>query len=771
MTTSAPRGLARRSVLGGALGAAAVAGLPPRAQAASPAALPSVAPSSTGPAAATVPAAAAVGPLDSASLFTPTYVGAGTVFTRSVVEMPTAPNSAAIAGYLPSMPAAYQGFGVVTSTNTNHYAIPIYVVDSRDPAQPTAVFRTTVPTGSPLWSMLNGRIPCPANAVVDAIGDHSMAIYDRGTGIMRELFFCTKQVDGSWDVAWGGYYQAAADLAGLATSNYPMQLTAGSSAVVGMLSSLAQVSIAEARAGAVNHAVCFTAANALANVASWPARQQDGTDTNPNAPAQGQWFRIPPSVDLAALNLRPFTLLIARAAQRFGGFAADKNLWCHAFNCEPGYAEQLRTGQNPWAAGGDLNARYGGENPDVNDFPWHLTEWAPLDWGMPRPPAEAGTVVAGSIVPLGPARVLDTRSGLGSPAKVAAGGTATVTVLGRGGVPASGVSAVLLNVTVIEPEAGGHVTCYPAGSGEPVASNLNFVTGQSVATLVHATVGSGGAIALANNSIGATHLVADVAAYVVGGVARFPGATVPLAPARVLDTRAGVGAPQGAVRSGGQVVLTIGGRAGVPEGAAAVVLTLTATQPQTVGYLTAFPDGARWPLASTVNFTSGRSVPNLAVVPLGAGGRIRIGNGSGGNVHVVADIAGWIVGGLATEPGTFTAATPTRVLDTRTGVGATGQPVAANASVRLVLGGVGAVPAAARGVLLNVTATAVEQPGYLTVHPSGSAIPDSSTLNIVPGEATANLVLALLGADGAVLIENRSSGTCHLLADLAGWYR
>ena len=64
-------------------------------------------------------------------------------------------------------------------------------------------------------------------------------------------------------------------------------------------------------------------------------------------------------------------------------------------------------------------------------------------------PAGSEPLAGGSrFVPLGPVRVLDTRTGVGAPVgKVPAGGSIDVQIAGAGGVPASGVSAVALNVT------------------------------------------------------------------------------------------------------------------------------------------------------------------------------------------------------------------------------------------------------------------------------------------------------------------------------------
>ncbi|XAS77108.1 hypothetical protein V3G39_03450 [Dermatophilaceae bacterium Sec6.4] len=305
------------------------------------------------------------------------YVADGTVFTRSVATMPLASNSAALAARMPSLPTNH--FGVVTSLNTTAYNIPTYVVDSTVRGCPTVSMRVTraLPSGSPC-PQLDGRIPLPPWAKPADGGDRSMAVYDRGTGLMREYFLCAIGSDGTWTAGYGGYYQAAPGFTNLRSANYPMQLTQGSSAVVSMLNPLMQVGISEARNGRINHALDFTISNALRG-SSWPAKQGDGTDANPNTPAEGQWFRIPPGLNLKGLKLRPFTLLLAQAAQNYGGMAGDKNLFCHAFNVEHPVNAIHNYRQNPWTT--DILSKYG--SLDVNDFPWALTQWAPLNWGRP----------------------------------------------------------------------------------------------------------------------------------------------------------------------------------------------------------------------------------------------------------------------------------------------------------------------------------------------------------------------------------------------------
>lgn len=77
------------------------------------------------------------------SVFCPTYIAEGTVYTRRVADMPLAENSAAIAAYMPTQPAQYNKMGVVTVLNARFYNLPVYVVDSRDPGTPRV--RVNVP--------------------------------------------------------------------------------------------------------------------------------------------------------------------------------------------------------------------------------------------------------------------------------------------------------------------------------------------------------------------------------------------------------------------------------------------------------------------------------------------------------------------------------------------------------------------------------------------------------------------------------------------------
>lgn len=121
-----------------------------------------------------------------------------------------------------------------------------------------------------------------------------------------------------------------------------------------------------------------------------------------------------------------------------------------------------------------------------------------------------------AYTPAGPVRILDTRSGIGGPiAPVGPGKMISLQVTGSNGVPASGVTAVVLNVTAVNPTADSYVSVYPDGGPRPTVSNLNFTAGQTFPNLVIVPVGSNGQVDFYNNT-GSVDLLADLAGYYMG---------------------------------------------------------------------------------------------------------------------------------------------------------------------------------------------------------------------------------------------------------------
>jgi uncharacterized protein (DUF1501 family) len=370
------------------------------------------------------------------------------------------------------------------------------------------------------------------------------------------------------------------------------------------------------------------------------------------------------------------------------------------------------------------------------------------------PPAPETAAKAAGYVPIAPERLLDTRGGVGAPArKVGAGQSITVKLGGSGSIPPNAATAVLVNVTVTDPTDDGYLTVWPAGATQPVASNLNFSSGQTVPNLVMARLGADGGISIFN-AAGAAHVIGDVVGYFVesGG-----NHLVPLTPVRILDTRS-----VSPVGSGRTIDLPVGGRANVPLTAQAVVMNVTAIDPTSGGYLTVWPAGQQMPTASSLNFSKGQTVPNLVVAKLGAGGKVSMFN-SDGAVHLIADVVGYFdsAGGAEGIP-----MKPMRLLDTRS----VGGRVGPKGSIELVVAGMGGIPnSGVQAVALNVTAVDPTAAGYVTCWPTGETRPNASSLNFSAGQNVPNLVFAKVGTDNKVSFYNESGNT-HLIVDVCGYY-
>ncbi|MHA3701190.1 hypothetical protein ACXR2U_03320 [Jatrophihabitans sp. YIM 134969] len=244
---------------------------------------------------------------------------------------------------------------------------------------------------------------------------------------------------------------------------------------------------------------------------------------------------------------------------------------------------------------------------------------------------------AGTFAALPPRRVLDTRSGTGAPrAVVPARDAVTLSVAGRGGVPARGVGGVLLNVTVTAPAAAGYVTVYAAGTARPVASVVNYVAGQTVADAVFAPVSADGRVVLYTSA--ATQLVADVSGYVLAGTASAPGAYHPVAPARLFDNRSGGVGSQGVPA---EVLVT--GRAGVPAtGVDAVAIVLTSTQRNLdgAGSVVVYRGGGARPATTNLSHASGQTIADAVLAPVGPDGRVRLLSGAVNSL--IVDVVGWV---------------------------------------------------------------------------------------------------------------------------------
>jgi hypothetical protein len=347
-----------------------------------------------------------------------------------------------------------------------------------------------------------------------------------------------------------------------------------------------------------------------------------------------------------------------------------------------------------------------------------------------------------------PVRVLDTRSGLGAPARRLNPGETLALALPS--ATQAGATAVSLNLTATDAVGPGFLTAWPCGQAMPATSVLNFVPGQTVANFVAVGLGSTGVCLAASAPV---HVVGDLMGWFTGS-SDFRGA----APTRLLDTRT----TQNPLGAGTERHVSLSGGNGYSGTSGGVALNVTVVSPRTDGYVTVYPCGNR-PQASTVNFRAGEIIPDFTLVPY-TNGEICLFSFS--DTDVIVDSFGWSSGG-----GGLSLASPARLLDTRSNVGATTGAVGPSQLLSLRVAGRGGVPNDAAGVLLTITATGGTADGYVTAWPCDQPRPVASVLNLRPGLLRSNLaMLSLSAGDGTVCLfaYTVDGSKVHLVADAVG---
>ncbi|MEO8697453.1 MAG: hypothetical protein ABI658_28385, partial [Acidimicrobiales bacterium] len=313
-------------------------------------------------------------------------------------------------------------------------------------------------------------------------------------------------------------------------------------------------------------------------------------------------------------------------------------------------------------------------------------------------------------------------------------------------------TSVVLNVTVDGPEANGFLTVFPCGSPIPLASNANFVEGQTVPNSVTAAVGANGKVCIYTTAM--TNIIVDLnGAYspTEGG-----GKLFDLTPARLLDTRGeGMKLEAGHIRA-----VRVAGEGGVPADATAVVLNITVDNPDTRGFVTVFPCGFALPDASNLNFLTGQTIANSTTVGVDNAGMVCFYTSA--TTHLIVDVNAAYSPAFGT--GELTWMEPTRLLDSRR----SGAKVIGGSIVELVVAGVAGVPMGATAVALNVTVDSPDAGGYLTVFPCGVAMPNASNLNFVAAQTVPNAVLAAVGVGGKVCFF--VTANAHLIVDVNAAY-
>lgn len=413
-----------------------------------------------------------------------------------------------------------------------------------------------------------------------------------------------------------------------------------------------------------------------------------------------------------------------------------------------------------------------------------LTALAPVAAGAPAAPPAAPY---GAYVPITPARVLDTRSGFGTThaGPVGAGQVLTTALAGRGGLPAAAnISAVVVNLTVTAPTSGTYLTAYPADVTRPTVSSINVPAGLTAANLVTLPLHANGSVSVFNSS-GSVQVLIDVLGYYSAlDPGNGNGGYSQVTPRRKFDSRDPAsftgGAPFG---DGDGVVVGYDFKSAASNAAVtAMVVTVTVVSPTAGGYVVAWDGtGTSLPPTSTLNFRSGQTVANLAIVPRGSDGTfpaftavVRV---PGGTAHVLVDSIGVMTTSDPAAGGDDARfaplPTPTRLIDTRNA--STGGPALGAGQARgFGQGSIG--DASSYAIAGNLTAVFPTATTFLTVYPSDVTRPTVSSVNAGPSQVVASGALVPLSLTSPRTLSDEfrifnGAGTTNVILDVAGTFQ
>lgn len=377
---------------------------------------------------------------------------------------------------------------------------------------------------------------------------------------------------------------------------------------------------------------------------------------------------------------------------------------------------------------------------------------------------------AGNYHPLTPDRVVDSRSGLGTAKGAVTPGSDRLIDPTPAGVPTSGVSAVVVTVTVVSAVGDGWLTAYPDGASLPNTSTINYRAGWTGAATATVPVGASGKFRVSAGK-GATDFLVDVIGYYSTATAAGTGALLTDEdPLRVFDSRTN----GGAVVSG--TTRTQRFRYADKSGSAlsAVAVTLTATSPSARGWLTAWSGAGSRPLASTVNYGPGETSANTTIVPVRNEGNgiysYAVTVGGSGSTQMLIDEVGLYTTALDGVGLAFEPLPPTRIVDSRSGLGTAQAALGAGVSRPIT------VPASVMtnrtgALAANITGTGATQPSWLTAWSGGSST-SASTVNFSAGQDRANsapLALRLRTTTGRPSFSLlNGKGTADVVVDVTG---
>lgn len=357
--------------------------------------------------------------------------------------------------------------------------------------------------------------------------------------------------------------------------------------------------------------------------------------------------------------------------------------------------------------------------------------------------------------------------------QAAAGELFTVTGSGFGTAATTGLPTVCFipvattTIPAACPAASDEATSVTATSTEIQGASPALSAGTQYNVVVYNTGAAGSATS-----------AATVVATSAPGSLNF----IPESGVRVIDTRAGLGMPVGALTPGTVYTIpestlfynTPAVPTNVPQTAEGVVFNVTAVAPSGAGNLQVWEAGnciANKDVRSVVNFQPPQDTNNSNIVIVGPNGNLCV-QDNGASVNVVMDVTGYMTNDytprIPSDP-------TTRILDSRPGAPSVQNliqgPLAGGVVYRLPV----PVEAGATAYVLNVTAVGPTAAGNLRVFPeptggapAPSGVPNTAVDTYIPGVDGGSMFVTTLGDIGTTVNPSTTTGYIDLYSDSTG---
>jgi hypothetical protein len=394
--------------------------------------------------------------------------------------------------------------------------------------------------------------------------------------------------------------------------------------------------------------------------------------------------------------------------------------------------------------------------------------------------------------PITPERILDTRqsttntySGIvENNTPLGAGTTLTVPIVGDKVTPVitgapttipATATAVAADVTLVSESSNGNLIAYADGTQRPITSSTNYSPSTIITGYQIVPLGQDGKIDLYNSSSGTTHVIIDITGYFTSDSTLAGDQTYhPLTPAyRAVNTGssdANTNLPSGTtgVTAGEAFTMNVTGVDGIPSTATGVAVNLTTTAETGGGYLEVYATGSAPSADTALSYQTNNIASLSADVPLGTVGTITI-VPEVSTTEVIADISGYYT--TNTSGQVYHSVNPTRLVDTRSGIGGITGAVSAKGTYPLSGAATQQITTATNPTLaLMLTSTQSTASGFAVAYPTGTSQPGTSNLNWNSGQSIANLALTPTGTNGGISIYNNDNGTTQLVIDCSGYF-